>query len=65
LIGGLDVEIGDWPWMSEIKVNNKFTCGGILLNKDYVLTAAHCLYRKKNLIPVESVLVTLGTSLFF
>ncbi|KAH8348548.1 hypothetical protein KR084_008694 [Drosophila pseudotakahashii] len=32
------------PWMTLIKTPTEFVCGGTLINHQFVLTAAHCLY---------------------
>ena len=33
-----------YPWMVYILINNKSECGGSLISRRHVLTAAHCLF---------------------
>ena len=53
IVGGKTAKFGDFPYMallgyrSDLPITGKtdtfYTCGGSLINKWYVLTAAHCI----------------------
>lgn len=48
IIHGKKAEFGQFPWHVSLltqKNSNWFSCGGSLISKTVVLTAAHCLYR--------------------
>ena len=60
LVAGSNVKPSDWPWMAGIVVDNHFTCGGVLVNEDYVMTAAHCLHRRDELLNIKNIKVILG-----
>lgn len=48
VIGGTQVKPGQWPFLAALvlKDSNKFFCGGNIITKRHVLTAAHCVHEK-------------------
>uniref|UniRef100_A0A672SVE0 trypsin n=1 Tax=Sinocyclocheilus grahami TaxID=75366 RepID=A0A672SVE0_SINGR len=54
IIGGKEAKPHSRPYMASIQYINHHTCGGMLIRKDYVLTAAHCLK------PLSAAWVVLG-----
>ncbi|XP_069015083.1 trypsin II-P29-like [Embiotoca jacksoni] len=45
IIGGEDASEGSWPWHAALYMYGYFSCGGSLINDQWVLTAAHCTAR--------------------
>lgn len=45
IVGGKDAIHGQFPWTVSIKLNKRHHCGGSLINRQWILTAAHCLAR--------------------
>ncbi|XP_064082396.1 trypsin-like isoform X2 [Macrobrachium nipponense] len=47
LVGGFESQRNAWPWMALIGIKEEdgadWFCGGVLINDQWVLTAAHCL----------------------
>jgi len=44
IVGGEETTIEAHPWQVEIRRGGYLHCGGSLINENWVLTAAHCLY---------------------
>ncbi|CAH4031769.1 unnamed protein product [Pieris brassicae] len=53
IYGGSIAELHEFPWMALISTyidsenNLDFTCAGTIINSKYILTAAHCVVRRK------------------
>lgn len=69
VLGGYDTFEGEFPWHVAIyKTENRLylmlTCGGNLITRSHILTAAHCVTRKyaRQLIDLGKVQIFLGTS---
>ncbi|XP_021045207.1 kallikrein 1-related peptidase b9 [Mus pahari] len=46
VVGGINCEKNSQPWHVAVYRYNKYICGGVLLDPNWVLTAAHCYYEK-------------------
>ncbi|KAG8222285.1 hypothetical protein J437_LFUL003266 [Ladona fulva] len=42
IVGGVAVNDGDFPSMVSLKYEGFHTCGGSIINQEWILTAAHC-----------------------
>lgn len=49
IFGGSEVEQGDHPWIVSVHDDaGKYKCGGVMISKKYILTAAHCVTDGQN-----------------
>ncbi|XP_076065818.1 venom protease-like [Oratosquilla oratoria] len=60
VVGGFPAEFGNWPWTALIGVEDRrginWICNGVLINQEWVLTAAHCFITSSS----HSYVVRLG-----
>jgi len=48
IVGGVEAARGNFGWQIALKYNGQFTCGGSLINNQWVITAAHCVAGRLN-----------------
>ncbi|KAG8515232.1 Transmembrane protease serine 11E, partial [Galemys pyrenaicus] len=48
IIGGTEVEEGEWPWQASLQWDGAHRCGATLINCTWLVSAAHCFRIYKN-----------------
>lgn len=43
IVGGQEATKHDWGWQIALYRGSSFSCGGSLINSQWVITAAHCV----------------------
>uniref|UniRef100_A0A8D0HJQ0 Peptidase S1 domain-containing protein n=1 Tax=Sphenodon punctatus TaxID=8508 RepID=A0A8D0HJQ0_SPHPU len=51
IVGGYDAVPGAWPWQVSLQIFRfgrgfRHVCGGSLINRNSILTAAHCVHKR-------------------
>ncbi|XP_077123064.1 ovochymase-1 isoform X3 [Ranitomeya variabilis] len=59
VVGGADAPIGGQPWTVSIKFYERHICGGAIVERNLVVTAAHCVYPADN-NKIQHLLVVAG-----
>ncbi|XP_053942895.1 transmembrane protease serine 5 isoform X2 [Cuculus canorus] len=44
VVGGTDVSLGRWPWQVSLYHGSQHHCGGSVLDREWIITAAHCVH---------------------
>jgi len=44
IVNGRAASANEWPWQVQIRRNGAHLCGGMIVSRDWVLTAAHCVW---------------------
>ncbi|NXX41269.1 OVCH2 protein, partial [Tricholaema leucomelas] len=47
IIGGEEAVPYSWPWQVSVQISDEHICGGAVLDKEWVVTAAHCFNSKE------------------
>jgi secreted trypsin-like serine protease len=60
IVGGVQVQPGEIPWQVEVRFNDVFNCGGVLVDLDFVLTAAHCVHKEGKPVAAAQMSIVAG-----
>ena len=58
IVGGNNAFPGQWPWQVFVFYKGGHLCGGSIINKQWIVSAAHCFHDDRNIANYE---ITVGT----
>lgn len=44
IVGGEEAVKGAWPWIASLRWTGRNVCGGTLIDSQWLVTAAHCVF---------------------
>ncbi|XP_060570946.1 chymotrypsinogen A-like isoform X2 [Ruditapes philippinarum] len=47
IVGGNFADKGEYPWLIVLRYGGRFRCGGTIINPTTIITAAHCVTKKR------------------
>lgn len=62
IVNGTDSSVQEIPFMASLEFFGSHTCGGAILTRDTVITAAHCLDYFSEHHPLSTLTIRVGTS---
>ncbi|EDW46170.1 serine protease SP24D [Drosophila sechellia] len=63
IVGGTRAREGQFPHQISLRRRGSHTCGGSIISKDYVVTAAHCVKQGNNVAPANQLEIQAGSLL--
>ena len=62
VVGGMDANLGEFPYQVSVRKNNGHFCGGVIIGKRHVLTAGHCVDQEVSNNPAKELTVVSGSN---